>query len=44
MKRADPLLDDGVVATEKACRYKPLMAGGLAVPFCYIARYEFKGQ
>jgi protein TonB len=44
MKRADALLDEGVVATEKACRYKPLMAGGLAVPFCYIARYEFKGQ
>jgi protein TonB len=44
MKRADALLDEGVVGSEKACRYKPLLAGGLPVPFCYIARYEFKGQ
>jgi protein TonB len=44
MKKADALLDAGVISSEKACQYKPLYAGGIAVPFCYIARYEFKGQ
>jgi protein TonB len=44
LKGADPLLDGGVVSSAKACRYTPLTVGGTTAPFCYIARYEFKGQ
>ena len=43
-KRADSQLDEGVVTSEKACHYNALVAGGTTVPFCYFARYEFKGQ
>jgi protein TonB len=44
LKRADSLLDEGVVSAEKACHYKPFVVGSTTAPFCYIARYEFKGQ
>ena len=44
LKKEDTLLDDGVIAAEKACHYKPLVIGSTTVPFCYMANYQFKGQ
>lgn len=41
MKRADPLLDANVAAAVKAWRYRPLMTGDKAVPFCTFVRFEF---
>jgi periplasmic protein TonB len=43
-KGADPLLDDGVLATVKTWRYRPLAADNVPVPFCYPAVFEFKPQ
>jgi hypothetical protein len=43
-KGADPLLDDGVIATVKTWRYRPLVANDVTVPFCYPALFEFKSQ
>jgi len=43
-KGADPLLDDGVIATVKTWRYRPLAANDVTVPFCYPALFEFKAQ
>jgi protein TonB len=43
-KGADPLLDDGVIATVKSWRYRPLTANSVTVPFCYPAMFEFKPQ
>jgi protein TonB len=44
LKKEDSLLDNGVIAAEKACHYKPLVIGATTVPFCYMANYQFKGQ
>jgi periplasmic protein TonB len=44
MQRADPLLDDNVVRAVKGWRYRPLLADGIPVPFCYFGRFEFRGQ
>lgn len=44
MKRADPLLDEGVISTVKTWKFRPLMAGSAAIPFCYPATFQFKGQ
>jgi protein TonB len=44
MKGADPLLDDGVVATVKTWRFRPYTANGAPIPFCYPAMFEFKPQ
>jgi periplasmic protein TonB len=44
MKKADPQLDAGVVSTVKTWRFRPLMANDTAVPFCYPATFQFKGQ
>jgi periplasmic protein TonB len=44
LQRADPLLDDNVVRAVKGWRYRPLMADGIPVPFCYFGRFEFRGQ
>ncbi|HEX4404303.1 MAG TPA: hypothetical protein VH560_05715 [Polyangia bacterium] len=41
LKKEDSVLDSAVVSSEKACRYKPLVIGSTAVPFCYIANYKF---
>ena len=43
-KGADPLLDDGVIATVKTWHYRPLTANNVTVPFCYPALFEFKPQ
>jgi protein TonB len=44
LKKADPLLDAGVVSTVKGWRFRPLMANNTAIPFCYPATFQFKGQ
>jgi outer membrane biosynthesis protein TonB len=45
MKRADPLLDGGVLSTVKASwRYRPLMEHEISVPFCYPEKFEFRSQ
>ena len=43
-KRADPTLDNNVVAKVKTWRFRPLMANGTPVPFCYFGRFEFKSE
>jgi protein TonB len=43
--QADSLLVDSIVrAVTKTWRYRPLMAGSTAVPFCYFGRFEFKSH
>lgn len=44
MKRADPLLDANVVSAVKNWRYKPLISGETAVPFCTFVRFEFRSE
>ena len=44
MKRADPMLDANVVTAVRAWRYKPLISGETAVPFCTFVRFEFRSE
>jgi protein TonB len=44
MKKADSLLDANVVSAVKSWRFRPLMANEMAIPFCYPATFQFKGQ
>lgn len=44
MKQADPLLDANVVSAVRAWRYKPLISGDAAVPFCTFVRFEFRSE
>ena len=44
MKKADPVLDANVISAVKGWRFRPLMANNTAVPFCYPATFQFKGQ
>lgn len=41
MKRAHPMLDSNVASEVKTWRFRPLMANGTAVPFCYFANFDF---
>ncbi len=43
-KHADTLLDDAVARAVRGWRYRPLMAGGIAVPFCYPGRFQFTSE
>jgi protein TonB len=43
-KGAHPMLDEKVIAAVKDWRYRPLLADGNAVPFCYPLRFEFKSD
>jgi outer membrane biosynthesis protein TonB len=43
LKGAHPVLDGNVRRTVMTWRYRPLLAGGVAIPFCTLARFEFKG-
>jgi outer membrane biosynthesis protein TonB len=40
LKSADPAIDPQIPATLGRWRYRPLMVGGQAVPFCYVQQYE----
>ena len=42
LRTAHPTLDANVVAAVGRWRYRPLLAGGVAVPFCTLARFEFR--
>src|SRR5262249_37416610 len=42
--RGLPLLDELVLNTIRAWRYKPFTVGGHAMPFCYVANFEFHLQ
>lgn len=44
MKRADPLLDKNVIEAVRGWRYKPLISGDTAVPFCTFVRFEFRTE
>jgi periplasmic protein TonB len=44
LKRAHPTLDANVLTTVKTWRFRPLMANGNPVPFCYFANFEFKSE
>jgi outer membrane biosynthesis protein TonB len=44
MKKSEPQLDEGVVSSMKACRHRPLVAGNITVPFCYIQPFDFKSE
>jgi outer membrane biosynthesis protein TonB len=44
IKHADPTLDNNVVTKVKTWRFRPLMANGTPVPFCYFGRFEFKSE
>jgi protein TonB len=44
MKGADRQLDDGVLSTVKSWRFRPYTANGMAIPFSYLATFEFKSQ
>lgn len=44
MKQADPLLDANVVNAVRGWRYKPLISGDTAVPFCTFVRFEFRSE
>lgn len=43
-KRAEPTLDDQVVAAVKKWRFRPLLANGKPIPFSYFGRFEFKSE
>ncbi len=43
-RTSDSLLNDGLVKTVKGWRYRPMRAGGVAAPFCYVPRFEFKSE
>jgi protein TonB len=38
------VLDDSVVKSERACRYRPFMFGNMPAPFCYVQPFEFRGE
>ena len=42
LKTAHPTLDANVRAAVAKWRYRPLLAGPVAVPFCTLARFEFR--
>ena len=42
--RGLPLLDESVLNTIRGWRYKPFTVGGQAMPFCYVANFEFHLQ
>jgi outer membrane biosynthesis protein TonB len=44
MKRADPTLDKNVIEAVRGWRYKPLLSGETAVPFCTFVRFEFRTE
>lgn len=44
VKRADPTLDDSIAKAVGTWRYKPLVAGDNAVPFCTFVRFEFRAE
>jgi protein TonB len=44
LKRAHPTLDNNVAATVKTWRFRPLMANGIPVPFCYFGQFDFKSE
>jgi protein TonB len=43
-KRAEPTLDDLVMAAVKTWRFRPLLANGKPIPFSYFGRFEFKSE
>jgi protein TonB len=43
-KRAEPTLDELVVAAVKKWRFRPLVANGKPIPFSYFGRFEFKSE
>jgi hypothetical protein len=42
LRTAHPTLDANVISAVGRWRYRPLMAGGIAVPFCTLVRFEFR--
>jgi periplasmic protein TonB len=44
LKGADPQLDENVRTTVKTWRFRPLVAGGLPIPFVYVFTFDFKTE
>jgi hypothetical protein len=42
LRTAHPTLDGNVISAVGHWRYRPLLAGGIAVPFCTLVRFEFR--
>jgi hypothetical protein len=42
LRTAHPTLDGNVISAVGRWRYRPLLAGGIAVPFCTLVRFEFR--
>lgn len=44
VKRTDTALDGHVLSAVKGWRFRPLVAGSVAIPFCYFQPFEFKAD
>jgi periplasmic protein TonB len=44
LKHANPTLDGNVVSMVKTWRFRPLMANGNPLPFCYFANFDFSSE
>ena len=40
----DSILDDSVLKSERACRYRPFMFGSMPAPTCFVVNFEFRGE
>jgi outer membrane biosynthesis protein TonB len=41
LKHGPPMLDGSVTSAVKTWRFRPLVANGTPVPFCYFANFDF---
>lgn len=44
LKGTDPSLDRSVGETVRKWKFRPLVTGGKATPFCYKATFSFRGE
>jgi outer membrane biosynthesis protein TonB len=44
LKHGPPMLDASVTSMVKTWRFRPLVANGTPVPFCYFANFDFGAE